>query len=80
MQLEHHDLHHEFPQYSDRIHALKVSDAHFGKLFAEYDRLDHEIRRLEEEGLLISDAEMEAMKLDRVRLKDKLYAYLITPA
>lgn len=76
MQIEHHDLHHEFPEYSERIHHLKTSDAHFARLFEEYDRLDHQIRRIEMEGSLVSDAEMEALKMDRVHLKDKLYAYL----
>jgi uncharacterized protein YdcH (DUF465 family) len=80
MQLEHHDLHSEFPEHKDRIHELKTTDAHFGKLFSEYDVLDHKVRNLEEGGLLISDKEMEAFKLDRVRLKDELYAYLIKPS
>lgn len=79
MQLEHHDLHHEFPEHKERIHHLKTTDAHFGKLFDEYDLLDHKVRTLEEAGLLISDSEMEALKLDRVRLKDELYAYLKDP-
>jgi hypothetical protein len=30
-----HDLHHEFPQYAERIHHLKVSDGHFRRLFDE---------------------------------------------
>jgi len=76
MLIDHHDLHHEFPEYSTQIHALKLSDAHFTKLFNEYDELDHEIRRIEMGGLLISDSEMEKLKLKRIHLKDKLYAYL----
>lgn len=76
MQIEHHDLHHEFPEYSERIHQLKTSDAHFARLFAEYDRLDHQIRHIEMDGSLISDGEMEVLKMDRVLLKDKLYVYL----
>ena len=28
MQVEHHDLHHEFPEMVDAIHALKVGNAH----------------------------------------------------
>jgi uncharacterized protein len=76
MQIEHHDLHREFPEYGDRIHLLKTSNTHFAKLFDEYDRLDHQVRRIELQGSLLSDAEMEAMKMDRVHLKDKLYAYL----
>ena len=29
MQDEHHDLVHDFPEYRDRIHALKTADHHF---------------------------------------------------
>jgi uncharacterized protein len=79
MQLEHHDLHREFPQYKDRIHLLKTSDAHFARLFTEYDILDHEVRRIENAGSPVADAEMEKLKMDRVHLKDKLYAYLNRP-
>jgi len=28
-----HDLVHEFPQFRDKIHQLKMSNAHFAKLF-----------------------------------------------
>ena len=47
MSLDKHDLHHEFPEYNDAIHALKVSDPHFAALFAQYHDLDHEVRRIE---------------------------------
>ena len=76
MQIDHHDLHSEFPEFKDRISLLKTTDAHFAKLFDEYDTLDHEVRRIEQEDSPIGDAEMEAMKMNRVHLKDKLYAYL----
>lgn len=77
---QNHDLHHEFPEYGDRIHALKISDAHFSRLFNEYDQLTHQIRRIELGGSLIGDTEMEKLKMDRVHLKDKLYAYISKPA
>jgi uncharacterized protein YdcH (DUF465 family) len=76
MQVEHHDLHREFPEFSGKIHELKTTDAHFAKLFEKYDALDHEIRRIENAGSLISDAELEAKKLHRVQLKDQLYNLL----
>ncbi len=76
MQLDHHDLHADFPQLSDRIHQLKTEDAHFAKLFGEYDALDHEIRRIEESGSAIGDAELETLKYKRIHLKDALYAML----
>ena len=36
MQVEHHDLHHEFPDMHDVIHALKTSQPSHLKLFDEY--------------------------------------------
>jgi uncharacterized protein YdcH (DUF465 family) len=79
MQIEPHDLHHEFPEHKQRIHDLKLSDAHFARLFTEYDVLDHGIRAMENRGSPVADSEMEAMKLKRVRLKDELFAYLMKP-
>lgn len=76
MQIDPHDLHHDFPEFSARIHELKLQDMHFARLFTEYDQLDHEVHRLEKAGLPIADAEIDGLKLKRVRLKDQLYAYL----
>ena len=33
MELLNHDLAHEFPQYLEKMRALKASDAHFASLF-----------------------------------------------
>ena len=45
---EKHDLHHEFPEHFDRIHELKVSNAHFARLFDEYHKICRAIVRIEE--------------------------------
>ena len=31
--IDKHDLHHEFPEYYDRIHELKTNNTHFARLF-----------------------------------------------
>jgi uncharacterized protein YdcH (DUF465 family) len=36
MTIEKHDLHHEFPEYKEEIHRLKMNDAHFRRFFDEY--------------------------------------------
>jgi len=51
MGLEHHDLAHEFPEFKERIHDLKVSDAHFRKLFDEYDQVTTRVEALEKAGV-----------------------------
>ena len=76
MRVEHHDLHHEFPEHNERIHDLKGSDAHFARLFEKYDELTHAIRRIEKADVPVADSEMEKLKFERVHLKDELYAYL----
>lgn len=73
---ETHDLVHEFPDLNGRIEALRENDAHFAELMDEYDRLDAEIRRLEELGQPVCDETMEDLKKKRVSLKDRLYLAL----
>ena len=38
-----HAIHEEFPQEGERIHALKVSNAHFARLLEEYDQVNDEV-------------------------------------
>lgn len=72
MTLEKHDLIHELPELKDRIHELKMSNAHFKKIFSEYHDLDHEIHRIEEGVETPSDQYTEELKKKRLFLKDEL--------
>jgi len=76
MSVEHHDLHHEFPELHDRIHDLKLSDAHFRRLIDEYHELTREIEKMEDEVTPVSTRTEEEAKLRRVHLKDELYRML----
>lgn len=76
MPLEHHGLVKEFPQMREVIQQMKATDAHFSKLFNEYDALDHEIFNAESGALTYSDEHIEALKKQRVTLKDELFAML----
>ena len=73
--MEKHDLHHEFPQYEDKIHTMKMSDNHFRKLFDEYEDLNHKIHGVETTGLFTDD-ELNDMRSKRLHLKDELYEML----
>lgn len=66
----------EFPELRDQIHNLKVSDAHFGRLFSEYDEIEHEIHRIESENEASSDERLEELKKKRLSLKDQLFGML----
>ena len=73
MKPEKHDLHHEFPEHYDRIHALKLSNTHFARLFDEYHHVNREIRRIEEGVENTSDEYLENLKKKRLSLKDQLF-------
>ncbi|PID47400.1 MAG: GTP-binding protein [Proteobacteria bacterium] len=73
---EHHDLVHEFPEYKEKIHELKMSDNHFARLFDEYDELDHKLRRIQQEIETPSDEVVEEFKKRRLHLKDQLFQML----
>ena len=76
MSIEKHDLHHEFPEFSDEIHHLKMNNNHFSKLFKEYHELDHEVHRIEQGVENTSDEYIEQLKRNRLNLKDALFALL----
>lgn len=77
MVVEHHDLAHEFPQYKERIHQLKIENHHFARLFDEYNALTKRIEALENNGVPVADETIEEMKKQRLALKDELYAMLV---
>jgi uncharacterized protein len=78
MSVEHHNLIHEFPQLKARIHELKISDAHFRRLFDEYHELTREIEKMEDEVTPVATHTEEDAKLRRIYLKDELYRQLTT--
>lgn len=76
MNVDHHDLHHEFPEFASAIHALKVGNKHFARLFDEYHGLTSQVESLEVKDSPVADAALDEMKKRRVRLKDELYGML----
>ncbi|KGK40929.1 GTP-binding protein [Nitrincola sp. A-D6] len=71
-----HDLIHEFPEFRELIHQMKMENAHFAKLFEEYHQYDNEIRLIENGAEVSSDEYIENLKKHRLSLKDQLYAIL----
>ena len=69
---EDHSILHEFPEYAEKVQALKKADPDFGKQCDRYDALDAQIRELELVGSPISDADMRELKHERRTLKDQL--------
>lgn len=73
MNIEKHDLHHEFPEFKDEIRTLKMTDKRFAKVFKEYHELDHEVIRIEEGVENTSDEYLDVLKKQRLSHKDQLF-------
>jgi len=73
---ERHDLPTEFPEHAELIKALRDVNPVFGAMYKEYDALDKEILKIEQNIEPVSDFYAEDLKKKRVLLKDKLYETL----
>ena len=73
---EHHGLAHEFPDHRERIHELKMADGHFRQLMEQYDEVNSQVERLEQEGEPVADETLEELKKERLHLKDAIYQRL----
>ncbi|MFN7168059.1 MAG: YdcH family protein [Pannonibacter sp.] len=71
-----HELHEEFPEAANALHALKLSSAHFVKLSDEYHEVNREIHRIETDIAPASDEALETLKKQRLHLKDQIAAML----
>ena len=76
MLTEKHNLSQEFPEFHDRIHDLKMHNAHFAKLLNEHDELSQAIYRGEIGVEVHADDYMETLKKQRLSLKDELFHIL----
>lgn len=72
MDLLKHDIVHEFPHLKDKIHTLKTTNAHFAKLYDQYDALNHAIAKFEGGDGAITDEGLEVEKKKRLKLKDEI--------
>ncbi|MDD0825064.1 YdcH family protein [Mannheimia sp. AT1] len=65
-----------FPEFRDLITQLKQDDAHFARLFDKHNELDQRIKNMEANIELATHEEVEALKKEKLHLKDQLYAIL----
>ncbi len=77
MHVEHHALINEFPEHRAKIHALKLADHHAVRYFHEYEDVDKQICRAEEDIEPMSDDALKALKIRRLHLKDTIRNILV---
>jgi uncharacterized protein YdcH (DUF465 family) len=71
-----HDLAHEFPTHVEKMHEMKLNNAHFAKLCTKYDDVNKQIIALEGKGTPVADESMEDLKKQRMTTKDEIYKML----
>jgi uncharacterized protein YdcH (DUF465 family) len=77
MHVAHHSLAADHPEWTAKIHELKIRDPFFAKTLTDYEALDKEICRYEEDPhSTLTDAEMETLKKRRLHLADELIGKL----
>lgn len=66
-----------FHEYRDEIHALKMNNAHFEKIFNEHNELDQKIKNAEDGIEYLANTEIEVLKKQKLLLKDEVYAMIL---
>jgi len=67
-----HAIHEEFPDDAALIHDLKLSDAHFARLLAEYDAVNDQVAAAESRHSPMSEEAEAALRRQRAALKDEI--------
>jgi len=63
-----HELAEEFPEFTDKMHSLKVSDAHFAKLADAYHEINRKVHRAETNVEPIEQLAEDQLRKERASL------------
>jgi len=75
-----HELVADFPEFADRIHQLKESDAHFARTMEAYHEVNRQVHRAETLVEPMSGEAETELRKKRATLKDELYGMLTAEA
>lgn len=64
-------------EYREVISKLKLDNAHFAKIFEKHNELDQKIVDVDEGREHMSDADLDALKKEKLKLKDEAYAMIV---
>lgn len=71
-----HELAEEFPEHVEKMSKLKVSDAHFAKMFETYHDVNRAVHRAETNVEPMEQLAEVELRKKRAALKDEIAAYL----
>ena len=64
-------------EYKEEIHELKMSNAHFAKVFEKHNELDKKVEDAEADRVILTDVELEVLKKEKLLLKDEAYKMIL---
>lgn len=64
-------------EYKNEIHDLKLSNAHFAKVFEKHNELDKKVEDAEAGRVILTDVELEILKKEKLLLKDEAYKMIL---
>ena len=64
-------------EYKEEIHELKLSNAHFAKVFEKHNELDKKVEDAEADRVILTDVELEVLKKEKLLLKDEAYKMIL---
>jgi uncharacterized protein YdcH (DUF465 family) len=71
-----HELAAEFPEFAEKMSAMKQANAHFAKLADEYHEVNRKIHRAETNVEPMENLAEEQLRKQRAALKDEIYGML----
>jgi uncharacterized protein YdcH (DUF465 family) len=71
-----HELAEEFPAEAEKMHQLKLNNAHFAKLFDEYHTVNRAVHRAETLVEPVDSAREAELRQRRLHLKDEIWALI----
>jgi uncharacterized protein YdcH (DUF465 family) len=71
-----HELAEEFPEFVEKMSAMKQADAHFAKLADQYHEVNRQVHRAETNVEPIEQLAEEQLRKQRAALKDEIYGML----
>ncbi len=72
MHVEHHPLIKDFPEKREQLQKLRQEDPAFARKADEYEALDKRICRVEDGVETLDDTALNALKQERVTMKDDI--------
>lgn len=71
-----HELAQDFPEFTDKLQALKENDGHFARLADEYHQINRAVHRAETNVEPVEELAEVEMRKKRAALKDEIYRIL----